>query len=59
MVCAEGGAGIHYGLIKPLAWSGSNVIEVVSTFSELTMIVGAPVVDRSFSLLLQVLMSSS
>ncbi len=47
--------GIHYSLLKPLAWSGINIVEVVSTFSELTIIMASAQVDRSFSLLLKLL----
>lgn len=47
--------GIHYSLLKPLAWSGINIVEVVSTYSELTIILTDDQVDRSFSLLLKLL----
>lgn len=47
--------GVHYSLLKPLAWDGINVVEVVSTFSELTIIIHSGQVDQSFSLLLQTL----
>lgn len=47
--------GIHYSLLKPLAWSGINIVEVVSTFSELTIILASAQVDQSFSLLLRIL----
>ncbi|HDP94500.1 MAG TPA: hypothetical protein ENN40_03960 [Candidatus Aminicenantes bacterium] len=50
--------GIHYGLLKPLAWSGINVVEVVSTYSEFTIILEAAVVDRSFSILMNLLAPS-
>ncbi len=47
--------GIHYSLLKPLAWSGINIVEVVSTFSEFTIILASAQVDQSFSLLLKIL----
>ena len=44
--------GVHYGILKQLAWSGVNVIEVVSTYTELTIVLERTVVDQGFSILM-------
>ncbi len=43
--------GVHYTLLKQLAMHGINVTEVVSTYSELTIVLGKDDVDRAFSVL--------
>jgi hypothetical protein len=43
--------GVHYTLLKQLALRGLNVVEVVSTYGELTIIVAKEDVDRAFSIL--------
>ncbi len=43
--------GVHYTLLKQLAMHGLNVTEVVSTYSELTIVLGKDDVDRAFSVL--------
>lgn len=45
-------AGVHYSILKQLAWNGIHVIEVVSTYTELTLIVERPQIDQAFSVLL-------
>lgn len=43
--------GVYYSILKLLAWEGINVVEVVSTFTEFTIILQDPEVDRAFSVL--------
>ncbi len=43
--------GVYYYILKPLAWEGINVIEVVSTSHEITLIIDANNVDRAFTIL--------
>lgn len=42
--------GIYYVLLKALAWEGIDIVEVVSTYSELTIILKDGHVDESFRL---------
>jgi aspartokinase len=44
-------SGVYYRILKPLAWEGINIVEVVATFLEFTIILHDEDVDRSFSLL--------
>ena len=43
--------GVHYVLLKQLAFANINVVEVVSTFTELTVVLSHREVDRAFSVL--------
>lgn len=43
--------GIYYAILKTLAWHKVNIIEVVSSFTELTIVVESQDIDRAFSLL--------
>ena len=43
--------GVYYMILKVLAWEGIDVAEVVSTFSECTIILKDKHVDRAFSLI--------
>lgn len=43
--------GTYYRILKMLAWENINVIEVLSTYTELTIIVENKDVDRAFSVL--------
>ncbi len=43
--------GLYYFFLKSLAWEGINVIEVVSTYTEFTIILADKEVDRAFSVL--------
>ena len=43
--------GVYYLILKTLAWEGVNIVEVVSTSSEFTIILEDKEVDRAFSLL--------
>ncbi|HDR67845.1 MAG TPA: aspartate kinase [Bacteroidaceae bacterium] len=45
--------GIFYTILKLLAWENINVIEVVSTFTEFTIILKRDKVDQSFSILMK------
>ncbi len=46
--------GVYYEVLKQLAMRGINVVEVVSTYTELTLILERDHVDRAFSILLGV-----
>ncbi len=43
--------GVHYSILKHLAWENINVVEMVSTFTEFTIIIGKDHIDRAFSIL--------
>jgi len=43
--------GVYYAILKQLAWGNVNVIDVVSTTLEFTILVEKPQVDRAFSIL--------
>jgi aspartokinase len=43
--------GAYYGILKQLAWRNLNVIDVVSTYTEFTIVVEHAQVDRAFSAL--------
>ncbi len=43
--------GVYYTILKYLAWEGINVVEVVSTFSEFTIVLENKEVSHAFSLL--------
>ena len=43
--------GVYYNVLKLLAWEGINVIEVVSTYGELTIVLADKDIDRAFSIL--------
>lgn len=45
--------GIYYFILRQLAWNGINVVEVVSTSNEFTIVVGNEDIDRAFSALLR------
>ncbi len=47
--------GVHYTLLKQFAWHDINLVEVVSTYSELTLVVAREDVDRGFSVLMEFL----
>ena len=47
--------GVHYNILKQLAWQDINVIEVVSTYTEFNIILKKEQVDRAFSILLKYL----
>lgn len=43
--------GVYYTILKLLAWEGINIVEVVSTFTELTIILDKKNIDHAFSIL--------
>jgi aspartokinase len=45
--------GIYYYLLKHLAWEGLNIVEVVSTANEFTVVVKQDHVDKAFKVLMQ------
>lgn len=45
--------GIYYYILKQLAWEGINIIEVISTANEFTVIVAQDDVDKAFKILMQ------
>lgn len=47
--------GIYSFILKALAWEGINLIEVVSTFNEFTIILENKNTDRAFSILQRIL----
>jgi hypothetical protein len=47
--------GVHYTLLKQLAWHDINLVEAVSTYSEFTIVLRRAVVDRAFTVLMEFL----
>jgi aspartokinase len=47
--------GVYYAILKQLTWSGINVIEVVSTMTELTLMLEKKNVEKAFLVLKQYL----
>ena len=45
--------GVYYYILKHLAWEGINIVEVVSTSNEFTIIVKSDDIDRAFRILMQ------
>ena len=45
--------GIYYYILKHLAWEGINIIEIVSTSNEFTIVVKQDDVDKAFKILMQ------
>ncbi len=43
--------GVLYSILKILAWEGINMIETISTYTELTIVLGTKDIERAFSLL--------
>ncbi|VVA44135.1 Aspartate kinase [Candidatus Roizmanbacteria bacterium] len=41
-------SGVYYFILKPLAWEEINILEVVSTTHEITLIFGEKDIDRAF-----------
>ena len=44
-------SGVYYSILKLLAWNEINIIDVISTYSELTIILSNNDIDRAFSIL--------
>lgn len=51
-------SGIYYYILKHLAWEGINIVEVVSTANEFTVVVNDDDIDSAFSVLMQLKKSS-
>lgn len=45
-------SGLYYYIFKKLAWSGINIVEIISTSNEFTLVVNDEVIDKAFSILL-------
>ncbi|MDR0803042.1 aspartate kinase [Fluviicola sp.] len=45
--------GVYYYILKHLAWEGLNIVEIVSTANEFTIIVKQDHVDKAFKVLMQ------
>jgi len=45
--------GVYYFILKKLAWEGINIVEVISTTNEFTLVVNDKDVDQTFSLLMR------
>ncbi len=45
-------SGLYYFIFKKLAWDGINIIEIISTTNEFTVVVKDVEVDRAFSILM-------
>lgn len=45
--------GVYYFILKKLAWEGINLVEIISTTHEFTLVVDDKYVDQTFSLLMR------
>lgn len=45
--------GIYYYILKHLAWEGINIVEIMSTSNEFTVVVRQDDVDKAFKILMQ------
>jgi len=45
--------GVYYFILKKLAWEGINLVEIISTTNEFTLVVNDKYVDQTFSLLMR------
>lgn len=45
--------GIYYYILKHLAWEGINIVELISTSNEFTIVVKQDDVDKAFKILMQ------
>ena len=45
--------GVYYIILKELAWKGINIVEVLSTSNEITLIVDRSDVEEVFSIILR------
>ncbi len=43
--------GVYYFILKALAWNNINLVDVVSTYQEITLIMQSKEIDRAFSIL--------
>lgn len=44
-------SGIYYFILKKIAWEGINILDIISTMHEFTIIVNDDSIDRAFSIL--------
>jgi len=44
-------SGIYYFILKKIAWEGINILDIISTMHEFTIIVNDESIDRAFSIL--------
>ncbi len=51
--------GVYYTVLKTLAWAGLSIAEVVSTYSELTIVLPEEDVERAFTLIKQLFSGKS
>jgi hypothetical protein len=47
-------SGIYYYILKRLAWEGINVVELISTSHEFTVVVHDDDIDRAFSIMMKI-----
>ena len=45
--------GVYYMILKPIAWEGINLVEIVSTYTEITLVIKNEDVDKAFSIIKQ------
>lgn len=50
--------GVYYSILHSLAWEGLNVVEVLSTYTELTVIFHQRDIDRAFSALKKLILKT-
>lgn len=43
--------GVYYFILKALAWQNINIVEVISTYQEITLILASNEIDKAFSIL--------
>lgn len=46
-------SGVYYTLLKKLAWQGINIVEVISTSNEITLVVSKDDIDVVFSIVMK------
>ena len=45
-------SGLYYYIFKKLAWTGINIVEIISTTNEFTLVVSDDDIDKAFSILI-------
>lgn len=46
--------GVYYYILKQLAWEGLNIVDIISTANEFTIIFNQADIDRAFRILMQI-----
>lgn len=46
--------GVYYYILKQLAWEGLNIVEIISTTNEFTIIFNQEDIDKAFRILMQI-----